>query len=94
MFAGPLITFADHLYLQKKFGVTAAQALASGYPEYESHAGTNAVGLGFSATRFITTRWLINVDAAANHLRGSAAESPLTQRSGQRVLAVSIAYSR
>jgi outer membrane scaffolding protein for murein synthesis (MipA/OmpV family) len=94
MFAGPSITFADHLYLQKKFGVTAAQALASGYPEDDVHGGTNAVGLGFSATRFITTRWLINVDAAVNRLRGSASESPLTQRTGQRVLALSIAYSR
>lgn len=94
MFAGPSITFADHLYLQKEFGVTATQALASGYPEYDAHPGVKAVGLGFSATRFITSRWLLNVDAAVNRLRGSAAESPLTQRTGQRVLALSIAYSR
>jgi outer membrane scaffolding protein for murein synthesis (MipA/OmpV family) len=94
MFAGPSITFADHLYLQKEFGVSTAQALASGNPQYESHPGVEAVGLGFSATRFISSHWLINLDAAVNHLHGSAAQSPLTQRTGQRVLAVSIAYSR
>jgi outer membrane scaffolding protein for murein synthesis (MipA/OmpV family) len=94
MFAGPSITFADHLYLQKEFGVSTPQALASGNPQYESHPGVEAVGLGFSATRFISSHWLINLDAAVNHLHGSAAQSPLTQRTGQRVLAVSIAYSR
>jgi outer membrane scaffolding protein for murein synthesis (MipA/OmpV family) len=94
MFAGPSITFADHLFLQKEFGVSRAQALASGYPGFHTHAGTNAVGFGFSATRFISSRWLINLDAAVNSLRGSASESPITQRSGQRVLALSIAYNR
>jgi outer membrane scaffolding protein for murein synthesis (MipA/OmpV family) len=94
MFAGPSITFADHLYMQKEFGVSATQALGSGYPQYDSHPGIEAVGLGFSATRFISSHWLINVDAAVNHLYGSAAQSPITQRTGQRVVAVSIAYSR
>jgi outer membrane scaffolding protein for murein synthesis (MipA/OmpV family) len=65
MFAGPSITYADHRYLQKEFGVTPAQALASGYPVYDPHAGTSAVGLGFSATRFITDHWLINLDGAS-----------------------------
>ena len=32
MFAGPSYTYADHRYLQKEFGITPAQALASGYP--------------------------------------------------------------
>jgi len=94
MFAGPSITFADHLFLQKEFGISTAQALASGYPGFDTHAGTNAVGFGFSATRFISSRWLINLDAAVNHLRGSASESPITQRSGQRVIALSIAYNQ
>jgi outer membrane scaffolding protein for murein synthesis (MipA/OmpV family) len=93
MFAGPSITYADHRYLQKEFGVTPAQALASGYPVFDPHAGTNAVGFGFSATRFITDHWLINVDAAVNHLLGSASESPITQRTVQRALAISFGYT-
>jgi outer membrane scaffolding protein for murein synthesis (MipA/OmpV family) len=94
MFAGPSITFANRRYLQKTFGVTTVQALASGYPVYDAHAGSNAVGVGFSATRFIGSRWLINVDAAANRLLDSASESPVTQKNVQRVLAISIAYRR
>jgi outer membrane scaffolding protein for murein synthesis (MipA/OmpV family) len=93
MFAGPSITYADHRYLQKEFGVTTTQALASGYPVYDVHSGANAAGLGFSATRFLTDHWLINMDAAVNQLLGSARESPITQRSVQRVLALSFAYT-
>jgi outer membrane scaffolding protein for murein synthesis (MipA/OmpV family) len=92
MFAGPSITLADHLYMQKEFGVNAAQAAASAYPEFVAHGGANAVGFGFSATRFITDRWLINVDAAVDRLLGSANASPITQVSAQHVLAVSFAY--
>jgi outer membrane scaffolding protein for murein synthesis (MipA/OmpV family) len=93
MFAGPSITYADHRYLQKEFGVTQAQALASGYPVFDPHAGTSAVGFGFSVTRFITDHWLINLDGAVNHLLGSARESPITQRTVQRALALSFGYT-
>lgn len=92
LFAGPSITYADHRYMQKEFGVTAAQASASGYPRYDPSAGATAAGLGFSATVFITGHWLINADAAVNQLLGSARDSPITRRSVQRVLAVSINY--
>jgi outer membrane scaffolding protein for murein synthesis (MipA/OmpV family) len=93
MFAGPSITYADHRYLQREFGVTPAQALASGYPIYDPHAGTNAMGFGFSATRFVTDHWLINLDGAVSHLLGSARESPITQRTVQGALTLSFGYS-
>jgi len=92
MFAGSSITFADHHYSQRLFGITTAEALASGYPVYDAHAGANAVGLGFSATGFITKHWLINADLALNHLLGSASNSPITQSTVQRVLALSVEY--
>jgi outer membrane scaffolding protein for murein synthesis (MipA/OmpV family) len=93
MFAGPSISYADHRYLQKEFGVTPAQALASGYPVFNPHAGTNAVGFGFSATWFMTDHWLVNMDAAVDQLLGSARESPITQKTVQRALALSFAYT-
>ncbi len=92
MFAGPSITWANHRYLQKEFGVNQTQSLASGDPIFNVHGGTNSVGFGFSATQFITPHWLVNVDAAISQLRGSAAESPITESRTQRALAVSIAY--
>jgi len=92
MFAGPSITFADRRYVQKVFGVTAAQSVASGHPEYTGHGGSAAVGVGFSATRFITPHFMINLDGAISRLNGSAHDSPLTQASMQRVIELSLVY--
>ena len=92
MFLGPSITWASHRYLQKVFGVTQTQSLASGDPIFNVHGGTNSVGLGFSATKFINERWLLNMDAAISFLRGSAAESPITEARVQRALALSLDY--
>ncbi|MDP9084579.1 MAG: MipA/OmpV family protein [Pseudomonadota bacterium] len=93
MFAGPSITLATHHYLQTLYGVTAQQALASGHPIYElDHAATSAAGVGFSATKFMTSHWLLNLDAAISQIRGSASRSPLVERRTQRVLALSVDY--
>ena len=92
MFAGPSITLATHHYLQSEFGVTPAQALASGHPVFDAHAGTEAVGVGFSATRFLGEHWLLNLDAAASKYKGSAHNSPITEASNQRELVLSVAY--
>jgi len=93
MFAGPSITMATHHYLQTLYGVTATQAAASGHPVYEiPHAGTSAAGVGFSATKFLTAHWLLNLDAAISQVRGSPAHSPLVERRTQRGLALSIDY--
>ena len=92
MFAGPSMTFATDHYMQTLYGVTPQQALASGHPIYDTHAGTSAAGVGFSATKFISQHWLFNMDAAINQIRGSPAHSPLVESRTQRVLALSIAY--
>jgi outer membrane scaffolding protein for murein synthesis (MipA/OmpV family) len=93
MFAGPSITMATRHYLQTLYGVTPAQSLASGHPVYDiNHAGTSAAGVGFSATRFITDHWLLNIDAAINQVRGSASRSPLVETRTQRVVALSMDY--
>ncbi len=93
MFAGPSITMATPPYLQTVYGVTPAQALASGHPAYDiPHSGTVAAGVGFSATKFVTKHLLLNVDAAINQIRGSAAHSPIVEQRTGRVIAVSVDY--
>jgi outer membrane scaffolding protein for murein synthesis (MipA/OmpV family) len=92
MFAGPSITLATHRYLQSEYGVTPEQSLASGHPVFDPHAGMVSVGVGFSATRFITDHWLLNIDAALTKLKGSPDISPVTEASTQRELAFSIDY--
>jgi outer membrane scaffolding protein for murein synthesis (MipA/OmpV family) len=92
MFAGPSMSFATHHYLQTVYGVTQEQSLSSGHPAFDPHAGTSSAGVGFSATKFITGHWLLNMDAAISQIRGSAAESPLIEARTQRVLALSLNY--
>jgi len=86
------MTFGDHHYLQSEYGVTPAQSLASGHPVFNPHPGEAAVGVGFSATRFLTDHWLLNLDAALSKLKGSPDVSPITENSTQRVLALSVNY--
>jgi outer membrane scaffolding protein for murein synthesis (MipA/OmpV family) len=93
MFAGPSYTYADHRYMQREFGVTTTQSIASGYPVYDAHSGSNSMGFGFSSTFFITPKILLNFDTAITHLLGSAGESPITQRVTQHVFTLSAAYA-
>jgi outer membrane scaffolding protein for murein synthesis (MipA/OmpV family) len=92
MFAGPSVTLATHRYLQSEFGVTPAQSLASGHPVFDAHAGMESVGMGFSATRFLTAHWLINMDAAISKFKGSPDVSPVTETSTQREIALTLNY--
>ena len=92
MFAGPSITFATHRFLQSEYGVTPAQSLASGHPVYHPHTGMEAMGVGFSATRFLGEHWLVNLDAAINQLRGSSNISPLVERRTGHVAVLSASY--
>lgn len=94
MFAGPSITLATHHYLQTLYGVTPEQSVMSGHPAYRiKDNGTNAAGVGFSATKFLTPHWLLNLDTAIDQIRGNASRSPLIERRTQRVLALSIDYN-
>jgi outer membrane scaffolding protein for murein synthesis (MipA/OmpV family) len=93
MFAGPSITLATRHYLQTEFGVTPDQSLASGHPAYDIHdSGTDKAGVGFSATKFVTTHFLVNLDMAISQLRGDPTRSPLTEERTQRVVALSFDY--
>ena len=92
MFAGPSITFAGGGYMENTFGVNATQAVRSGYPRFNAHGGLKATGFGFSATWFITHRWLLNGQAAVSRLLGTAAASPITERRTNEVLVLTVAY--
>jgi outer membrane scaffolding protein for murein synthesis (MipA/OmpV family) len=92
MFAGPSVTIASRKYLDKRFGVTSSESLASGYAEYTPRAGVSAAGFGLSATGFVTPHLLVGVDSAVEWLLGDARYSPLTQRVAQPTVAVSVSY--
>jgi outer membrane scaffolding protein for murein synthesis (MipA/OmpV family) len=92
IFAGPSVTLATHHYFQNEFGVTESESLASGHPLFDPHAGLEAAGLGISSTKFFGRHWLMNLDGAYSKLLGSAANSPVTERSARHVITLSVNY--
>lgn len=92
MFAGPSVTFADRKHLQTVYGISPLQSLRSGYPVYSAHGGLEAVGFGFSATRFFTPHVLANANFSLSELLGAAGSSPLVERRMQASLSLSAAY--
>ncbi len=93
MFAGPSITAGTAHYLQTVYGVSEAQSLQSGHPEYLiTRFGTSDAGVGFSATKFLGQHLLVNLDAAISQVRGVASRSPLIETRTQRAVALSFEY--
>lgn len=92
VFLGPSVTLADDRYMRHYFGVTSAQASATGYPGYAAHAGLKSVNLGSSITFLMTDHWLLNVLAGVQRLVGDAVNSPLTQDRTQYATSLTLGY--
>ncbi len=92
MFAGPSVTIADRKHEQTAYGISALQAIQSGYPVFTAHGGLESAGFGFSATRFFTKHVLANTDLSWSELLGSAGSSPIVQRRAQASFDLSVAY--
>jgi outer membrane scaffolding protein for murein synthesis (MipA/OmpV family) len=92
MFAGPGVTWSDRRHLTQWFGISDVDAERSGYPQFQPHAGVEAAGFGFSTTWIMSTRWMLNADAAVDRLSGSARDSPITAQRTQHIVTASIVY--
>jgi outer membrane scaffolding protein for murein synthesis (MipA/OmpV family) len=79
VFAGPSLTLADDRYMTRYFGITPVQSARSGYPIHTTDGGAKQVGFGITGVWFITDHWLLNANAAVQHLLGDAANSPIVQ---------------
>ncbi len=77
--AGASATFADDNYMQTYFGVTAAQSVSSGLPQYEASAGLKRLDIEASVTYMATENWLIRGQAGVGFLSGDAKDSPIVQ---------------
>jgi outer membrane scaffolding protein for murein synthesis (MipA/OmpV family) len=92
MLVGPSVTWGSQKYLDLRFGVTPSESLVSGHPEFRPTAGVSASGLGYSMTYFITSHWLVELDAAWRRLLNSAEDSPITERASAPAGAFSVSY--
>lgn len=88
---GPRVSLADDRYMQTYFGVTSAQAFASGLAAFDARGGLQSA----SVTTSISYRWSDNWStigfAEAGKLVGDAADSPIAKRGSDDLLTVGVA---
>ena len=81
--AGLSLSAAGERYMQTYYGINAAQAARTGYPEYEPRAGLRDIAVNIGLRTDLGADWILLAGAAATQLLGPAAASPHTaSRSG------------
>jgi MipA family protein len=81
---GASATWADKDYMQDYFGVSAGQALATGYSLYKPKAGFKSVGLNLGLNYRLTEHFTIGASGGYSYLLDNAADSPLVRDQGSR----------
>jgi outer membrane protein len=91
--AGPGISWGNGQYQRTFFGITPAQNLASGLPQYTGRAGINNVYLSLEADYLITKHWTATANVKVAQLQSSAARSPITESRQQTTSTLSLSYT-
>ncbi len=81
---GPRITWSNNRYQDAWFGISTADALATGLPAYDPGSGIQAVGATASFETQFNEQWGIATYAKYDRLVGDAADSPLVTQLGSR----------
>ena len=81
---GPRVTWSNGRYQDAWFGITPADAVASGLPVYDPGGGIQAWGATASLDLQFSPRWGISSYAKYDRLVGDAADSPLVTQLGSR----------
>lgn len=79
---GPSATWADSDFMKSYFGVTAAQATASGMRAYAPSSGFKDVGVAANAVHPLGGNWALTGFGGYKRLIGDAADSPLVKDRG------------
>ena len=81
---GPRVSWSNDRYQDAWFGITPADAIASGLPAYDPGGGIHAVGVTASFETQLSPRWGIQTYAKYDRLVGDAADSPIVTVLGSR----------
>lgn len=76
---GPRLGFASDDYLDTYLGVSAAESIASGLPEYDPGGGFKSLGFEGEARYALTPKWSLVGEAGYDRLIGDAADSPIAE---------------
>ncbi len=81
---GPRVSWSNNRYQDAWFGVSTADALASGLPAYDPGGGIHAVGATASFETQFGPHWGVATYAKYDRLVGDAADSPVVRALGSR----------
>jgi outer membrane protein len=76
---GPRLLFSDGRYQRAYFGVTPAEALATGLPSYRPSGGIHGVALASGLSYQFSPKWGMFGYARFERLVGDAADSPIVR---------------
>lgn len=90
--AGLGASFGSGLYMNSHFGVPASAAGSSPLPSFQASAGLYNTSLGVGFTTTLTPHWLFYGGIGLAQLRGSARQSPITERPDSVSASLGLAY--
>lgn len=76
---GPRLSFGDDTFATTYFGVSGAQAAASGLDPYRADGGLYSAGVEVGARYMVGSRWGVEGAASWNRLVNSAGDSPIPE---------------
>jgi outer membrane protein len=87
-----ITTWANRNYTETFFGVTAAQAADSAFPEFNAGAGFMNVAAGVAAAYLVNPHWFFRASADVTKLTGDAGDSPITFSSTNALVSIITGY--
>lgn len=81
---GPRLSWASTDFTQAYYGITPAQAEASGLPAYSPQRGLLSAGWSLSLRQPLDQHWQWHASFVYDRLLGDAADSPLVRERGSR----------
>jgi outer membrane protein len=82
--AGPRLSFADAAYMDAYYGVSAAEAAASGLTAYDPGGGIKSLGVGGAVDWRMTDQVTTSVFGEYSRLMGPAANSSIVTQRGSK----------
>jgi len=79
---GPRFTLQSAAATAPYFGINAAQAMASGLPQFNARGGAHSAGAGAQLRYQFSPQWEVHSYVEYQRLLGDAAASPLVQQRG------------
>ncbi len=85
-------TWANAKSAQSFYGITQQQSAATGLPAFDAGSGPLSTSFGLLWSADLSREWMLVGGLDYKHLHGSAARSPLAERSSNYYASVGLAY--